>query len=560
MARQSTPSGHYQNILSRRMAALESLAVGVVFSTLYLLTIAGSHADAEDSLWYLRNIRSGNASDLFHPHHLVYEWCGWAVYHAALGLGYSGGPMLPVQVFNALTGALGIAVLWALLRRVVGRVAAASGCGLLGFFYGYWWYSVEAEVYILSTLLLICSLTVAYHAAMDPRWKLFALLGGAQGFAILAHQTNVLFAIVAAGALFIASRSLPLGDVIRCALAYAGAGIAIVVPPYVSAIAILRLRTLGDVYYWLTRYAQADVGGSWELLNIPKAVFGFGRALVGGHFLFALEPSRKLLLESFPSQSLREEQFLVRNFPDWLILLLLALSAVVIVALIVAVLGWLRQPKLDSPQARVLAILCITWFVPYALFFLWWEPQNLEFWIAPLVPVVILFALLSSVHEYRSRRRFLSTSVMILLSALISVNFLGSVWPQHNPKNDYWRMRTSWYEGHTSSSDLVLYGDSPQGRYLKYYSQAKLIDVRTIFANRKDKAEAVAELQRRIDSAHAQRVLVSSEVFYPAADKYSRCTEVQMCTEWAPAMRNEFLARSRIVYEGPLEEVRELKE
>lgn len=165
---QSTPSEHYQNIPSRRMAALESLAVGVVFSTLYLFTLAGSHADAEDSLAYLGNIRSGTASELFHPHHLVYEWCGWAVYHAALGLGYNGGPELPVQAFNALMGALGIAVLWALLRRVVGRVAAASGCGLLGLSYGYWWYSVEAEVYILSTLLLICSLAVAYHAAMDP--------------------------------------------------------------------------------------------------------------------------------------------------------------------------------------------------------------------------------------------------------------------------------------------------------------------------------------------------------------------------------------------------------
>lgn len=555
-----TLSGYYQDISSRRVAALEPMAVWIIFSTIYLLTLAGNHAEAEDSLWYLRNIRDGEASNLFHPHHLVYEWCGWAVYHAALGLGYSGGPEVPVQVFNALTGALGIAVLWALLRRVAGRVAATSGCGLLGFSYGYWWYSVEAEVYILSASLLICSLTVAYHAAMDPSWKLFALLGGAQGFAVLAHQTNVLFAIVAAGALFIASRSLPLGDVKRCALAYAGAGIAIVVPPYVSAIAVLRLRTPGDVYYWLTRYAQEGVGGSWELLNIPKAVFGFGRALVGGHFLFALEPSRKLLLETFPSQSLREEQFLVRNFPDWLILLLLALSAVVIVALLVPVLGWLRQPKLDSPQARVLAILCMTWFVPYALFFLWWEPQNIEFWIAPLVPLVILFALLSSAHEYRSGRRFLPTSVMILLSALISVNFVGSVWPQHSPKNDYWRVRASWYEGHTSSSDLVLYGDYPQGRYLKYYSQAQLIEVPEIFADRKDKSEAVAELQRRIDSADVQRVLVSSEVFYPATDKYSRCTEPRICTEWAPEMRNEFLDRSIIVYEGPLEEVRKLKE
>ena len=254
-----------------------------------------------------------------------------------------------------------------LLRRVAGRVAAASGCGLLGLSYGYWWYSVEAEVYILSTLLLVCSLLLPMSSR--TQLEVFCSLGwgarsryiGAPNECALRNRSNGgtlhCLAIVAVG---------------RCNTMRAGlrgAGIAIVVPSSVLAFAVLRLERLATCTTRLTLYAQPGGGsqGIWSLLNIPKAVFGFGRALVGGHFVFALEPSRKLLLEAFPSYSLREEEFLVRNFPDWLILLLLALSAVVIVALLAPVLGWLRRPKLDSPQARVLAFLCITWFVPYAL-------------------------------------------------------------------------------------------------------------------------------------------------------------------------------------------------
>jgi hypothetical protein len=55
-------------------------------------------------------------------------------------------------------------------------------------------------------------------------------------------------------------------------------------------------------------------------------------------------------------------------------------------------------------------------------------------------------------------------------------------------------------------------------------------------------------------------VLFSKEVFYPASDEFSRCTDAQLCDEWAPAMRDEFLPRTRIVADEQLETIRELNE
>ena len=118
----------------------EASVVWAVLSTLYLLTLAGNYTETEDGLGYLVAIRSGNPSDII-PVHLGFRWLGWSAYHIALISGYDGGPLLPLQVLNAFTGALGVALLWALLRMVTpGRVAAAAGCGTLALSYGYWCY------------------------------------------------------------------------------------------------------------------------------------------------------------------------------------------------------------------------------------------------------------------------------------------------------------------------------------------------------------------------------------------------------------------------------------
>ena len=557
MTSQETAVVPSKRALRRRVVALEALAVWLAVGVFYLLTLAGNHTEAEDALMYLHDIRSGDAAAISHPYHLAYSWCGWLAYRVALALGYGGGPLLPAQVLNALTGALGIATLWVLLRTAVpGRAAALTGCGLLAFSYGYWWYSVEVEVYILSAASLILCLLLAYRAAASPSWKSFGLLGIAHGLAVLAHNTNVLFVGVVAVALLVAARSLPPGGgVARCVLAYAGAGVAVVVPAYVLAMAASGLETPEEAYGWLTHAAQSDKHGAWEASSLPKAAVGGGRALVGGHFAFSLDPVREVVVGGFSGKSLREELFLVRDYPEGLVFALLVLLAVLAAALLWSALGWLRRRALNR-RARLLTALSIAWLAPYALFFTWWEPHNIEFWIAPWVPLAVLFALLSSGPGHGAPRR-LPTGLTVV-AVLLAVNFFGSVWPQHSPEDDYWRARTVWYERHASAPDLVVAAGAQSGRYLGYFSSARVIDIDTVFPKHDDPAKGLLALRRRIDETDARRVFFSEEVFYPASDVFSRCTEAQLCDEWAPAMRREYMPRTSVVADGRLETVREL--
>jgi hypothetical protein len=537
-----------------RRVALEALVVWFALGTIYLLTLSGNHTEAEDALRYLYDIRSGDVAAIFNSYHLAYGWYGWLGYHAALLLGYGGGPLLPVQVLNALTGALGIAVLWVLLRTVVpGR--AAAGCGLLAFSYGYWWYSVEVEVYILSAVLLICSLSLAYRVAMNPAWKSCALLGATHGFAVLAHNTNVLFVTVTAVALLYASRTLPLRSVVRLVLVYAGAGIVVVAPTYVLAMAASGLQTPEEVYEWLLPPRQGVPYGVWESSNVPKALVGIGRALVGGHFAFSLDPVHEIVDDGFSDKNLREELFLVRDFPEWLALLLLALIVVLALAFSLHVLaGLLGGTSLDD-RGRLLAILCAAWLVPYVPFFAWWEPQNIEFWIAPWIPLAILFALGFSTRVHPPRRGFTLPPAGVIIVILFCVNLWGSVWPQHDPEDDYWRVRTSWYEHNALPSDLGVTAGALAERYVRYFGPREVINVETVFPKHAGTADAISALRNRLKGAHPRRVLFSSEAFYPASDKFSRCTNTRLCDEWAPAMREEFLPCARVLTDEPLKEV-----
>jgi hypothetical protein len=122
----------------------------------------------------------------------------------------------------------------------------------------------------------------------------------------------VLFAGVAVAALLIAHRTLPWRGVMRCALAYAGAAVAASLPLYVLAVAVLKLRTPGQVYDWVTEYAQRGTWGHVSLTNIPKAIIGLLRALIGGQFALSLDPVARAA-ERVPGMGLREKLFRLQS-------------------------------------------------------------------------------------------------------------------------------------------------------------------------------------------------------------------------------------------------------
>ncbi len=547
-------------VLPRRTLLLEAAIVGAAVAVIYLLTMAGSHNEGEDGVGYLLPIRSGSIAGIFNPYHLIYNWLGWTAYNIARLLGFGGGPMGPMQVLDTLLGATGVATLWVLLRVVTrSRGIAAAGCGILAFAYGYWGYSVDVEVYVLSTLLLIISLAAAWHAAMHPSPRAFALLGVANGFAVLGHNTNALFGFVALTAVAIASRTQPPRAVGRYVLSYAAGGVAVVVPLYALAIPVVGLHSPREFYDWLTAYAQSGDWGYWSAQSGPKAVVGVTRALIGGHFALSLGRIRTFMDSHFHDKSLREEFFLVRNYSHVLAGALLILAAGAAAGIAFSAGQWLRRQRL-TPAAGALAVLCVAWLVPYAIFFAWWEPANLEFWIAVWVPIAILTVLPLTAPATRGGDRWRRAAPIALgagIACLFVVNLLGSVGPQRTERDDYWRVRTDWYEQNTRPSDLVFANGYIFTEYLRYFGKGAVIDVNNEITGELGPAKVLGDINRRIAANPGSRVLFSSELLSPGDDAYSHCIEPS-CSVGA-MLREALLPRLKVIADGPLEKVWELQ-
>jgi len=528
----------------------EAAAIAVAVAALNLALLVRVHNEAEDSIGYLENIRRGVASGIFNPYHLAHSWLGWIAFRIADGIGYGGGPLVPVQAMNALFGAAGVGLLWLLMRTATkGTLPAVTATGIVALSYGYWAYSLGADVYALSVMTLILALYAGYRAALAPSPWAFALFGLATGAAVLGHNTNVLFGIVGAVALLLATRNVRM--LLRYGLAYAAGVLVVVLPLYAIALATVDANTPSEANDWLTAYAQSGDWGVVSAASAPKAAVGASRALAGGLFAFALDDVRDLADRASGNQSLREEAFLVRNYPPAAAVAMIALTGVIVAAMALLAARWLRRPSLDRSE-RALALLCLAWLLPYVAFVFWWEPVNPEFWIAIWVPAAVLLALPLSSDARRSK-----VLVFALIGSLFIVNLAGNIAPQLTEDNDYWRQRIEWYESNVEPGDLVVTNGFIQSAYMRYFARATVLDIDEF--DLLEPQRALERIDAGIASSGAKRVLISREAFYPASDQYSECKPgIRPCLYVTDALRERFEARARVVYESELETVWEL--
>jgi hypothetical protein len=451
-------------------------AVGAIAFTLYALTLSRVPALTQDSMSYLLAIRSGGYA-LWHPHHLAYNALARAWLDALGAVGLDGDPLVRVELLNAVLGASAAALVWAILRLRAGLprgIAAAATTGA-AVSYGVWFYSVSVEVYLLPLVLLLACLLVL--TAPEVSVRTMAVVGVVNGLAVVAHQVNVLFAVVVVA---VAARGVDRRALARRLAAYAASASVLVLAAYAAVIAlVVRPKGPGDAADWFTRYTQAR--GYWQLdVDAPaKAAFGWSRALVGGQFVFRLRPVRERLLESFADRSVDDETFLVRHLPAAAAAVLVA-AAVVAAALLAFGLarGMLRRRSLPR-EARRLVRPLVAWLVTYALFFVIWEPDNPEFWIPQVTVLWLLAAVLAAPRPgespARPHRRALALGVAACTVGL--VNLVGTVLPATRSGNDVYAVRYRVLGREVDAGDLVVVDRPHLGfGYTRRYTQARPVD------------------------------------------------------------------------------------
>jgi hypothetical protein len=218
-------------------------------------------------------------------------------------------------------------------------------------------------------------------------------------------------------------------------------GIAIVGGTYLAiAVATGHAGSTTGFWTWLLGYGtQAKY---WSPLG-PKAVLlagvGLGRAVIGGHFVFAIPALQERMEILFPGNSLDDEAYLVRGYAGGAAETLLGLSVLWIIAaaacLALAVAGAAHLVR-HSRWAPLLPLLA--WLVPYALFFTAWDATNVDFWVPQVLLGWMLLAI-GLVAGYAARQA--ASVLAALATGLLVLNGLGSIVPARDPRNDYYRTK-----------------------------------------------------------------------------------------------------------------------
>jgi hypothetical protein len=471
------------------------VAVFLVAALVYALTLSSHHAEAEDALRYVHEVSHGSLEQWLHPNHLIFNLIQRGFYEVWLGVGYTGTAERPMQVLNLLGGALALALLAAILLRL--RLApglALLAAGFTGGSFAFWHYAMAPDTYILPLALALFSLDRALILLGRERSRDWMLLGLGLALMVLLHQQHALFAIVLTLSLGLAlvTRDRPgperLRSLVRFVLAIGGAVVLIFGCYVLAGVGVFGQRTLPGLVQWILGYAAGGAWSEWSATSPLKALIGAGRAVIGGHALFANEALAAVFGRLFPGKLLLEESFLVASLGGvrlgiYLTLLAIALPATLVLAIRLVSLRARPETVAGVPQRTQRTWVRRTaWAVLgiYALFNTWWEPANPEFWIFPLPFLAILVALrLQALGDPWSRH------LAWVLTLIIAVaNLIGSIQPMQDRERDYWYAVNRDLIAQLRPGDLVL----TNGGYLsdamvRFYGAAEVMAVRNLPAD-----------------------------------------------------------------------------
>lgn len=322
---------------------------------------------------------------LVHGNHLAYGVLAWLFDRAWRLLGWRGEALLPLQILSALLGAAGAAVFASLLRRA-GRSErdAALGAAALAVCRAWWFWSLEAQVYMLGALFA----ALAAREALAPRPRP-APLGLWGALAVLGHVGHVMAVPALAWAVSRARGR-------RGAAAFLGTGAALVLAAYAAAgLLAIRPQSLGELKLWL----------------LGSAALGTGRTFLwhsasAGHALASWAAMTLKIFCAFPAGP--------------------AAARIAGIALAALALAAAAAGAAAAKDRR----FWLAWLAGYAALYLCWEPFTIVYRVSDLLGLAALA--LAGLERLAPRARALGLAAWI--AAAGAYNLAWAVRPAADPE------------------------------------------------------------------------------------------------------------------------------
>jgi hypothetical protein len=469
----SSTASRLRALIVRLQPILPSLAAACAFLILVWLYWSNRTAvHTFDAVSYMWNIEAKPMLALFHPHHLLYAPVGQIAFRMAQTFGYIGHSDAPVQAVNALAGALGVIFLWRFGMVWTGRsLVSLAAAVMVGVCYAYWLYTAEVEVYTLAACFLSLSLWLMARLEHSPTSQRAAAVGLAHAGAIMFHQTNAFFALPVL-IFLLAHPRLRRWNIIG---AYVITGGLAALIPYALVIFFSGMSDPAVIFDWLRGYAGTGRwGGHLRLEDFSALWTGITRTVGGGEAATA------------------------------------GFYGLAILGLLVG-FWWAWR---DASRRAWLAF-SLTWLIVYGAFFWWWEPFNIEFWIA-LLPLMALFVMSGLPLETDPPLRFERlwsggiTLAALIVALLLYRGNLSPVQAAGDPANDYYYLVTTALQTELAPGDLVILRGNILDVYIPFYAQhSAFLSLREAeYTTGNDRAAVMAEIFRRMDEAQVKGKMV----------------------------------------------------
>ena len=463
-----------------------AVMVWLISYVFFLLTLANNFSASHDSINYLIGIVKGER--LFHPHHLLYHYYAhiWLLLFKNIFVNVSYHYI--IESFTAVwgSGILAVSYLFFRNRFNLSPGLSALGITLIAFSYGTWFYSVNIEVYAPPIFFILCTLFIITKkkAVESDVWKVAIL----QSFAILFHQDNVLFIPIVVYWLFINRSRL---NFMSSFLKYAVLGLILTGGLYVFCGMFFEHKTtFASFTEWILGYTRGH--SYWQPLTLKtpfNVLAGFSRALIGGHFIFQHTSLQALLENSFRAHGLKDEIFLASGLPAFVTWLLTILTIGFVFFFAILVIRFISHYRSMELHHHVINPLMLT-IVVYSLFFCFWMPEILEFWILQMVLVWLI--LIGMVPAYRFPFNITPLKGIFFLSvSLFVINYFGSLRWLRRSSRDWYYVEVRKLDPTLTPADIVVVENEWILKdYVRYFSSANVIatDEPTYDKEKKEKA------------------------------------------------------------------------
>jgi hypothetical protein len=351
-----------------------------------------------------------------------------------------------------------------------------AATAVIAFSYGMWFYSVNIEVYAPPMFFLLAALyrLSDRNFSQHDVWKV-ALLHSA---AILFHQVHILFTFTI---LFMLWKQREKIKMVKALAQYAAIGIVLVGAAYfIVGWMVEGQNSMAKWMIWLQGYARDN--DYWQSISIKTPVYiatGLSHAFIGGHFVFRLPGINNYLEKAAGEHSLSDELYLVHHMGEGMAIFLSILSVMLALMMIwLFIRFWMKYKTIRESHGYEISPLMVTGIV-YSIFFSFWEPEILEFWIFQTVLFwLILLGTLMHRRETFPFRMKPAAGVVFIAVCLFIINFFGSIRYILDLENDLYYVKTLPVKNAIKPHEAVLLQDRWILKdFLEYYTKAPVMEV-----------------------------------------------------------------------------------